>query len=41
MVTALLTYFLNKVRRGASETFYEKLALDVLGIEKLKATVES
>ncbi len=33
-------YFLHKVRRGTSETFYEKLALDVLGIDKLKATVE-
>jgi sulfide:quinone oxidoreductase len=29
-------YFLHKMRRGTSETFYEKLALDVLGITKLK-----
>jgi sulfide:quinone oxidoreductase len=29
-------YFLGKIRRGKSETFYEKLVLDVLGIEKLK-----
>ena len=34
-------YFLHKIRRGTSETFYEKLALDVLGIDKLKATVET
>ena len=31
-------YFLHKMRRGTSETFYEKLALDVLGIGKLKQT---
>ncbi|TPJ81235.1 FAD/NAD(P)-binding oxidoreductase [Mesorhizobium sp. B2-6-2] len=30
-------YFLHKVRQGKSETFYEGLALDVLGIKKLKA----
>lgn len=29
-------YFLHKVRQGKSETFYEGLALDVLGIKKLK-----
>ena len=29
-------YFLHKLRRGTSETFYEKLALDVLGIGKIK-----
>ncbi len=29
-------YFLSKVREGKHETFYEKLALDVLGIDKLK-----
>jgi sulfide:quinone oxidoreductase len=29
-------YFLHKIRRGTSETFYEKLTLDVLGITKLK-----
>jgi sulfide:quinone oxidoreductase len=31
-------YFLGKLRRGQSETFYEALALKVLGIAKLKAT---
>ena len=31
-------YFLHKMRRGTSETFYEKLGLDVLGIGKLKQT---
>jgi len=30
-------YFLHKVRQGKSETFYEGLALDMLGIKKLKA----
>jgi sulfide:quinone oxidoreductase len=34
-------YFLHKIRRGTSETFYEKLALDVLGIGKLKETTRS
>ena len=34
-------YFLHKIRRGTSETFYEKLALDVLGIDKLKRTIEA
>jgi sulfide:quinone oxidoreductase len=29
-------YFLRKVRHGQSETFYENLVLDVLGIKKLK-----
>lgn len=29
-------YFLAKVRRGESEPFYEKLALDVMGIHKIK-----
>ncbi len=29
-------YFLRKVRSGQSETFYENLVLDVLGIKKLK-----
>jgi sulfide:quinone oxidoreductase len=29
-------YFLRKVRQGRSETFYENLALDMLGIKKLK-----
>ena len=29
-------YFLRKIRQGKSETFYEKLALDALGIGKLK-----
>ncbi|MFO1143253.1 MAG: FAD-dependent oxidoreductase [Amaricoccus sp.] len=30
-------YFLHKVRSGKSEPFYEKYALQVLGIDKLKA----
>ena len=30
-------YFLRKVRRGESEPFYEKLALHVMGIRKLRA----
>jgi sulfide:quinone oxidoreductase len=30
-------YFLHKIRRGKSETFYENLTLDLLGIKKLKA----
>ncbi|MBX3480581.1 MAG: FAD-dependent oxidoreductase [Caulobacter sp.] len=30
-------YFLSKVRRGESEPFYEKLALDLIGARKLKA----
>ncbi|MGV8936087.1 MAG: NAD(P)/FAD-dependent oxidoreductase [Allorhizobium sp.] len=30
-------YFLHKVRAGKSEPFYEKLALQMLGIDKLKA----
>ena len=34
-------YFLHKIRRGTSETFYEKLALDMLGIGKLKETTKS
>ncbi|MBS0334083.1 MAG: FAD-dependent oxidoreductase [Proteobacteria bacterium] len=29
-------YFLGKVKRGESEPFYEKLALDVMGVHKLK-----
>jgi sulfide:quinone oxidoreductase len=29
-------YFLHKVRQGKSETFYENLVLDMLGIKKLK-----
>jgi len=33
-------YFLHKMRRGTSETFYEKLALDLLGLGKLKETTE-
>ena len=28
--------FPSKIRQGKSETFYEKLALDVLGLSKLK-----
>jgi sulfide:quinone oxidoreductase len=31
-------YFMHKLRRGTSEPFYEKLALDLLGIGKLKET---
>jgi len=31
-------YFLNKVRRGKAETYYEKLVLRLLGIDKMKAT---
>ena len=34
-------YFLGKLRRGQSETFYETLALKVLGIAKLKETKHS
>ncbi len=34
-------YFLRKIRKGTSETFYERLALDVMGIAKLKQTVEA
>ena len=30
-------YFLHKIRSGQSEPFYEKLALQMLGIDKLKA----
>ena len=30
-------YFLHKIKSGHSEPFYEKLALQVLGIDKLKA----
>ncbi|MCL6709578.1 hypothetical protein M8R20_21550 [Pseudomonas sp. R2.Fl] len=30
-------YFLHKIKSGTSEPFYEKLALQVLGIDKLKA----
>jgi sulfide:quinone oxidoreductase len=33
-------YFLHKIRKGTSETYYEKFALDILGIAKLKATTE-
>ena len=29
-------YFLGKIRRGKSEPFYEKLALDVMGLRKIK-----
>ncbi len=29
-------YFLHKIRTGKSETFYENMALDLLGIKKLK-----
>ncbi|HPA37730.1 MAG TPA: FAD-dependent oxidoreductase [Phenylobacterium sp.] len=30
-------YFIGKVKRGESEPFYEKLALDVMGVRKLKS----
>jgi sulfide:quinone oxidoreductase len=30
-------YFLRKVRKGESEPFYEKLALDVMGVKKLRS----
>lgn len=30
-------YFLHKIKTGKSETLYEKLALHLLGIKKLKA----
>ncbi|SIS72800.1 NAD(P)/FAD-dependent oxidoreductase [Phaeovulum vinaykumarii] len=30
-------YFLHKLRQGTSETFYEKMAMKALGIDKLKA----
>ena len=33
-------YFLRKIRVGTSEPFYEKLALHILGIDKLKAITE-
>jgi sulfide:quinone oxidoreductase len=29
-------YFLHKIRTGKSEPFYERLALQALGIDKLK-----
>ncbi len=29
-------YFLGKIRRGESEPFYEKLALEVMGLKKIK-----
>ncbi|NVN87951.1 MAG: NAD(P)/FAD-dependent oxidoreductase [Rhodopseudomonas sp.] len=31
-------YFMRKIRRGESDTFYEKAMLDILGIGKLKKT---
>ena len=31
-------YFLRKIRIGKSEPFYERLALQALGIDKLKQT---
>jgi sulfide:quinone oxidoreductase len=30
-------YFIRKMRKGESEPFYESMALNMLGIEKLKA----
>jgi len=29
-------FFLGKVRRGVAEPFYEKMALDIMGITKSK-----
>jgi len=34
-------YFLRKIRKGESEPFYEKLALQVLGVDKLRLEKES
>lgn len=31
-------YFLRKIRKGESEPFYEKLALELIGVHKLKKT---
>ena len=31
-------YFMHKLRKGTSETFYEAFAMKLLGIDKLKAT---
>ena len=33
-------YFMGKMRRGKSEPFYEKLAMEMMGINKLKKVVE-
>jgi sulfide:quinone oxidoreductase len=33
-------YFLHKIRAGTAEPFYEKLALQVLGIDKLRAVTQ-
>lgn len=33
-------YFLHKIRTGQPETFYEKFALKIMGIDKLKAVEE-
>lgn len=32
-------FFLGKIRRGEAETFYEKLALDLIGARKTKEPV--
>jgi len=34
-------YFLRKIRKGESEAFYEKLALQALGVDKLRPEKES
>lgn len=34
-------YFLHKIRSGKAEPFYEKLALQVLGIDKLRAVTQN
>ncbi|MGD2167310.1 MAG: FAD/NAD(P)-binding oxidoreductase [Gammaproteobacteria bacterium] len=31
-------YFLNKVRRGKAETYYEKIVLQLMGVDKIKAS---
>jgi len=33
-------YFIHKIKSGTSEPFYEKLALQMLGIDKLKAVTQ-
>jgi sulfide:quinone oxidoreductase len=30
-------YFIRKIKKGTSEPFYEKLAMQAMGIDKLKA----
>lgn len=33
-------YFMGKMRRGKSEPFYEKMAMDIMGINKLKKMIK-